>query len=135
MEARAYEIASQAVGRTLQPGFGLSTCTKIELIKIIDRLKAAIGQASGQHRMGPRAPARTGRAPTGGNVVRLGSLAQFQLVQALQEELRLSDEELHGIVRRATGKEQPKRADDLRKIIEGLKAIKIRRLTQRAKAS
>ncbi|MBI4241488.1 MAG: hypothetical protein HY613_07200 [Candidatus Rokubacteria bacterium] len=126
-EARAYQVASEAVGRTLQPGFGLSTLTKVELIRVVDALKRAIGQAPGRHCMGSRPAAQTSRAPKGGNVVRLGSLAQFQLVQALQEELRLSDEELHGIVRRATGKEQPKRADDLRKIIEALKAIRERR--------
>ncbi len=130
-EARAYEIGSEAVGRTLVKDFGLTTCTKVELIRCVDALKRAVGQAVGEHRAASREPRRQRppRLPADDRkVVRIASLGALQMLRALVEELRLGPDECAGIFRRACGAAHPRTAVQVGKCIEAVKAIRRRKL-------
>ena len=130
-QERAYALASQAVGRTLTPGFGLSTCSHSELIKILD---AVTGKAQSAER---RAPAPERHALTAmrhaPNVVRIATVGQLQRAASLERELKIGMDEAAGIARRATGVAHPRTAGQVGKYTEALKAIRTRR--QRAAGS
>lgn len=144
--------AAAVVGRPMEPGFGLSTLSKVEWIRVVDDLKRAVGQEVGEHRSGPGRSGvrgyegtRVREDGTGGvrerpnartlvpsNVVRIASLDQHQLVRALQDEMHLSEDELAGIARQATGKTAPKTMLDLTKLLNALQAIRRRRMVAAA---
>lgn len=134
-KARLYELASGATGRILAPGFGLSTCSDVELGKIVENVKAAAGlpvgsrQSAGGSEQGPRGSLPTAhcRLPTGSNVVRLASIAALQFLRSLVEQARLSEAECAGVFRKACGTAQPKTAAKVFRCTEAVKQIKGRR--------
>jgi hypothetical protein len=74
----------------LVKGFGLSTCTKPELIQIGDRIKVLTGGTPGVHRPGPRGERRVHQDPTG-VVTYLASREQRDLILSLAREVFGSD--------------------------------------------
>jgi hypothetical protein len=85
-EAWMYAVASDLVGRQLTKGWGLSTCTKPELIRIADQIKLLTGGTPGEHRPGPRGARRVHADPTG-VVTYLASIEQRDLILALAREV------------------------------------------------
>lgn len=139
-QEEAYRRASQAVGRTLVPGWGLSTCDHQELIRVLDHVSAFVSGSPVPRRSGSQPDRGNGepvkrRLPRRADGETRASLPQYHLVRALQEELRLSDQELAAIARQACRKAHPITARDLAKVAEALKAIKARWLTQRRRAA
>jgi hypothetical protein len=129
-QEEAYRRASGAVGRTLVPGFGLSTCTHAELIKVLDAITGNNRTSPIENRKSSGPPARRQRRPLPlrEDGERRPSLGQWMFIRNLAEELRLSDDEFAGICRRATGKDHPTSSRDHQAMVGALKAIKARRL-------
>lgn len=124
-QERAYELASAAVGRTLMPGFGLSTCTHAELIRILD---AVAGKAMSSRQTAEGRGQRTAARPLRRDGEARVSLDQARLERELIQEMRLSDDEVEGIFRRATGQYFSSRMSDHHKFVAALESIKRRRL-------
>ncbi len=87
-ERTLYEGLSQVLGRRLVRGWGLTTCTKPELVELADWITAATGGVPGRHRRGGRERRGPGwqRDPTG-VVVRLATRPQRDLIERLGREL------------------------------------------------
>ncbi len=127
-DERVYQLCSSEVGRILVKGFGFSTCSDQELLRCVEAVKAAAGLPIGQRRTMSPGPRRRTILPLRHDGERRASLPQYQLLNQLREELGLTPGEFEGIARRATGKVHSSSSADLAKIIEGLKAIRRRRL-------
>lgn len=134
-EAWFYGLASEEMGRLLQGGFGITTCTDQELGRILLRVKRALGlpvQEYGRRRTEDgrqRTEDRGQKAPKPMRVdgeVRV-SLAQARLERDLIQELHLSGGEVEGIFTRATGKYFSSAMADHTKFIAGLQSVKRRR--------
>lgn len=128
-DAWIYTEASAEVGRLLQPGFGLSTCTDQELGRILVRVKRALGSPMNEYRQRttdhrPRRRAPTVRADGEARV----SSDQTRFERQLIEELHLSEAEVEGIFRRATGQYFTSRMSDHYKFVAALQSIKRRRV-------
>jgi hypothetical protein len=130
IQERAYELASQAVGRALVPGFGLTTCTHGELIRILDAVSGKIPHSTFRipHSRAPR------RADPP-NVIRVASVEQFQLARALEAELHIGMDEARGIAMQAGVGPHPRTAMQVAKYTEALKAIARRRRSAAAQPS
>ena len=132
-QERAYELASQAVGRALVPGFGLSTCTHEELIKVIDAVtRSGVGGQGSEVRgrrsgVGGQRPERQRAPKDPPNVVRLATLESLQLLRTLVEQLRWSTDECNGYFGRACGAAHPRTQVQVQKAIECCKAVIARR--------
>lgn len=85
-EEQLYTVASQVVGRKLSKGFGLTTCSKPELVQIADEIKRQTGGTPGVHRSGPQGARRVHRDPTG-VVTYLASREQRDLLLSLAREV------------------------------------------------
>ncbi len=120
-DERLYARASAIVGRTLRPGFGLSTCDLGELERIWADVQGQPAAA------GPRGPRRSGRRAEPG-VTRIASVKQLWKIEALRQELHLSEAEIAGILRQAThGRTvRARTAGDAHLAIEALLAIRAR---------
>lgn len=124
----AYRLASQAVGRALAPEFGLSTCSKPELIRIVDQLKRHIGQEPGKHRGGPSAKGQGPREDRT-KVIRLASKWERDLAMSLAIEVFGDDFSSTGryasFLYRRTGKRELRKLtrEQTQKQIEALKAM------------
>jgi hypothetical protein len=130
-EAWFYGLASEEMGRLLQGGFGITTCTDQELGRILLRVKRALGLPVQEYRRGTRDEGRGTRQRTpkplrSNGEVRV-SLAQARLERDLIQELHLSGGEVEGIFTRATGKYFSSAMADHTKFIAGLQSVKRRR--------
>jgi hypothetical protein len=127
-----YARASEVVGRTLAPGFGLTTCDEGELRLVLDDVRISA------ERRGPateRGPKTRGRARVPG-VVRMASTRQLWKIESLREALHLSQDELAGIIGQATrGRTRTVRTSgDAHVTIEALLGVTERRQSQAARA-
>ena len=119
-----YRQASVAAGRSLVPGFGLSTCSHSELIRILDAVSGKLPAASCQLPAAKRQ--RPPKDPP--NVVRIATVGQLQKAASLERELKIGMDEAAGIARRATGVAHPRTSKDLARYTEALKSISKRRM-------
>jgi hypothetical protein len=129
-KAAVYELLSAAVGRRLQDGFGLTTCTDAEVAAGAQAVARAAGVpwATGRR----AAPARRGR-PRAAAALRpdgelRASLPQLQFLRTLTQELHWSEAECHGHFRQACGRAIPQSARDFARCIEMATQVKARRL-------
>jgi hypothetical protein len=130
-DAWLYAEASAEIGRLLQAGFGLTTCTDQEIGRILVRVKRALGLPVQEYRRAgsrQRAEGRRQQAPAvrADGEARV-SLAQTRFEQQLIEELHLSEGEVEGIFRKATGQYFSSRMSDHSKFVAALQSIKRRR--------
>jgi hypothetical protein len=84
---RAYQVASEAVHRPLAPGFGLSTCNKVELIRVVDALKLAVDQQPGRHRAGPTSKVQRPRSKNPANLIVLATQKEISLATFLAQDV------------------------------------------------
>jgi hypothetical protein len=125
-EAWMYDVASGLIGRTLVKGFGLTTCSKPELIQIADHIKTLTGGTPGVHRAGPRGERRVHQDPTG-VVTYLASREQRDMILSLAREVFYSAESpafrgfLAGMVKRSDVRLLTR--DQGRKVIEALTSM------------
>lgn len=86
-EQTLYEGASAVLKRTLKKGFGLSTCTKPELVELADWITAATGGTPGSHGRGTRPKRPAWQGDNTGVVVRLATKAQLDYIARLARPL------------------------------------------------
>lgn len=122
-------IAAEMFGVPSMRGLCLTTLTKVELILLADRIVTLTGGTPGAHRPGPRHSGANGQRLTanGSHVTQLASLKQHQLIRVLQEELRMNEDELRGVSRKACGKAWPRTMGEAVKVLQALVAIRRRR--------
>jgi len=138
-EEQLYLMASAVVQRRLRPGFGLTTCTKPELIRIVDELKLQAGETPGVHRRGHRAQGTGHRTDPTGVVTFLASQEQRHLIFALADEIFGSTESpaFAAFLVGMTGKSDARllARSQAAKVIEALQAMQRRGWRPRAAAA